>query len=180
MNLVYLSIGSNLGDRLSNIQTSISLICEKIGSLVSCSSLYETEPIGFESNFLFYNCCLAVQTTMSAMEILMFTQKFEKEMGRLPSNGKSYESRIIDIDLIFYNKEVINNPNLKIPHPRYSSRAFVLEPLCEIAPDYRDPLTGKTIQELNNFLSENLMKMDSKKIKFIPINNFVIEKVSMS
>jgi 2-amino-4-hydroxy-6-hydroxymethyldihydropteridine diphosphokinase len=148
MNLVYLSIGSNLGNRLNYIRKSVLQIAELLGEITAVSSLYETEPMGFTAPEKFLNCCIAVETTKSATQILRITQEIEKDLGRIRFNDSQYHSRTIDIDTVFFNNEIINLPHFQVPHKHFSKRNFVLKPLCDIAHAYIDPKSGKTIQEL--------------------------------
>jgi deoxyguanosine kinase len=148
MNLVYFSIGSNIGNRLNYIQKSIHQIAKLLGEITAISSIYETEPVGFTASENFLNCCIAVETTKSATEILQITQKIEQELGRISFNDSQYHSRTIDIDTLFFNNEIIHLPHLQIPHPHFAKRKFVLTPLCDIAHSFVDPLSGMTIQQI--------------------------------
>lgn len=175
MNTLALLIGGNQGDRLALIEQATELIRVRIGSVVAFSRVYETEPWGkfeVESPELkvesFLNRALVVDTELSALEVLHRTQGIEMELGRiryaptqqrdaLPCKGelpegqkdaRLYHSRTMDIDIIFFNDDVIDTAELTVPHPRMHMRRFVLEPLCEIMPDYRHPVLGKTVREL--------------------------------
>ena len=158
MNKVALLIGGNQGNRLQLIHQATELIRQRIGSVVALSAIYETEPWGDFEDFplAFLNQAMLVETTLSAHEVLYETQKIEAVLGRMRSNGRdclsnkvrTYHSRTMDIDLIFWNDEVIDSPDLTIPHPRAHLRRFVLEPLSEIMPDYCHPILQKKVCEL--------------------------------
>ena len=149
MAALYLSLGTNQGDRKKALETAAEYISERIGRIVRLSAVYETEPWGFESSNLFLNQVLYVDTTLNATEILNLTQQIEKIMGResKSSNGV-YSDRVIDIDILLYNDFCIQTDRLTIPHPLMQDRRFVLEPLAEIAANVVHPIIGKTIKEL--------------------------------
>lgn len=144
---VVLSIGSNQGNKLENIQKCIDLIHQKVGSVLKVSKLYETPAWGFESD-AFYNCALLLYTNSSAQKILNQVLKVEKELGRIRSNQEGYQSRIIDIDLIFFDDEIIDSEKLKIPHPLMQNRNFVLLPIHDLKLNWKHPILQKTISEL--------------------------------
>ena len=151
MNRVALLIGGNQGDRQALIQQATALIQERIGTVAAASRIYETAPWGtFDSpqpDFL--NMALLVETALTAHEVLRAALAIEAELGRVRKAGsRLYSGRPMDIDLIFYNDEVIETPELTIPHPRMHQRQFVLEPLAEIMPEYRHPVLHKTVHEL--------------------------------
>ncbi|MDO4789545.1 MAG: 2-amino-4-hydroxy-6-hydroxymethyldihydropteridine diphosphokinase [Porphyromonas sp.] len=144
----FLALGSNIGDREANLKRAISSIGEKIGEVVKISSFIETSPMGFDSEYLFLNGVIEVNTPLSPEEILKRTKEIEKEMGRKEKTGSTYEDRPIDIDIILLGKTNIKSPLLTIPHPAFRERDFVLVPLVEIAPNAIDPITGKSVAEL--------------------------------
>lgn len=151
MNRVALLIGGNQGDRCALIAKATELIQQRIGSVVAASRIYETEPWGeFDTpQPNFFNRGLLVETTLTAHEVLRAALAIEAELGRVRKAGsRLYSGRPMDIDLIFYNDEVIETPELTIPHPRMHQRQFVLEPLAEIMPEYRHPVLHKTVHEL--------------------------------
>ena len=134
---LYLSLGSNLGDRETNIRQALALIDERVGSVYRVSSYIETAPVGFSSPNKFINVVCLVHTMMSPMACLRETQKIEKELGRTqksinPDGSLTYKDRLIDIDLLTYDQLVLNTPELTLPHPRMHERDFVLIPLSEI------------------------------------------------
>lgn len=144
---VVLSIGSNQGSRLENIQKCIDLIHQKVGTVIQVSKLYETPAWGFESD-AFYNCALLLHTNSSAQKILSHVLKIEKELGRIRSNQEGYQSRIIDVDLIVFDNEIIDSEKLKIPHPLMQNRNFVLLPMQDLKLNWKHPILQKNITEL--------------------------------
>ena len=145
---MYLSLGSNLGDRMALLNEAIRLIEESIGSVESRSNMVETEPWGYLSTHRFINACIAVKTERLPQDCLIALQSIEKRMGRLKSGKKGYSDRLIDIDLILYDDLIVETPELVLPHPHLHERLFVLQPMMEIAPDLVHPLFGKTIRSL--------------------------------
>ena len=131
--MVYLALGSNIGDRRNALSEAIRLIDERVGRVDKVSSCIETEPWGFKSEFKFLNAVLSVQSMLSPIEILHITQNIEKEMGReKKSLGGIYHDRIIDIDLLMYDSLQLDTPELTLPHPHMKEREFVMIPLMEI------------------------------------------------
>ncbi|OXB04190.1 2-amino-4-hydroxy-6-hydroxymethyldihydropteridine diphosphokinase [Flavobacterium plurextorum] len=144
---VVLSIGSNQGNRLENIQSCIDLIHQEVGTVIKVSKLYETPAWGFESD-AFYNCALLLHTASSAQKILNQVLKVEKQLGRIRSNKEGYQSRIIDVDLIIYDDEIIESEKLQVPHPLMQNRNFVLLPISDLKLDWKHPVFQKSISEL--------------------------------
>jgi 2-amino-4-hydroxy-6-hydroxymethyldihydropteridine diphosphokinase len=133
MATVYLSLGSNLGNRRRIVKDAIQMIGQKVGPVLRQSSLIETDPWGFESPNKFINACVCCHTVLSPRELLQVTQQIEKVMGRTgKSTNGEYHDRIIDIDILLYNDVHIDEPDLKIPHPLMMERDFVMKPLKEI------------------------------------------------
>lgn len=133
MATVYLSLGSNLGNRRRILKDAIQMIGQKVGPVLRQSSLIETDPWGFESPNKFINACVCCHTVLSPRELLQATQQIEKVMGRTgKSTNGEYHDRIIDIDILLYNDVHIDEPDLKIPHPLMKERDFVMKPLKEI------------------------------------------------
>jgi len=133
LHLVYLALGSNLGDSAGHIREAIRKINELIGDVVRQSALLVSDPWGFESEHRFVNAVVACRTTLSPMRLLHATQGIEKEMGRTEKTvGRQYHDRIIDIDILLYDDLHINYPGLKIPHPLMQQRDFVMIPLREV------------------------------------------------
>ncbi|WP_291868610.1 2-amino-4-hydroxy-6-hydroxymethyldihydropteridine diphosphokinase [Maribacter sp.] len=144
---VYISIGSNLGKRLHTIQQSIFLVQKNIGTVTSCSNVYECPAWGFiGENFL--NACILVQTTLSPSGLLEQLLKIEKELGRERSQKNGYQSRTIDLDIVYYDSLEIKNSTLTIPHPKLQDRLFVLRPLADIAPQFYHPILQKDTRNL--------------------------------
>ncbi|MDR0681803.1 MAG: 2-amino-4-hydroxy-6-hydroxymethyldihydropteridine diphosphokinase [Dysgonamonadaceae bacterium] len=129
---VYLALGTNLGDKNLNLLKAITMIVEKIGVLSAISSVYETEPWGFESENSFLNMVIKVETELLPLELLHATQDLERKMGRIKKYTSGYRDRIIDIDIIFYDNLIYESEELKLPHPLYKERHFVVEPLKEL------------------------------------------------
>jgi 2-amino-4-hydroxy-6-hydroxymethyldihydropteridine diphosphokinase len=148
MNQAYLLLGSNLGDKFKNITDAIALIHSSCGEIIKKSSLFESEPWGFDSDSAFFNQVILIKTAMSAEDLLQSILNIEILLGRLRKNTGNYNSREIDIDILFYNDEIIQHNDLKIPHPLLQDRMFTLLPLNEIAPELKHPLLHKTIHEL--------------------------------
>lgn len=129
----YLSLGTNLGDRRTNLRRAVSLLGERAGRIVRQSSVIETDPVGFVSDHKFLNACVAIDTSLTPQELLRATQEIELAMGRTEkSAGQEYKDRLIDIDILLYGDTVVDEENLSIPHPRMLERDFVMTPLREI------------------------------------------------
>jgi 2-amino-4-hydroxy-6-hydroxymethyldihydropteridine pyrophosphokinase len=143
--IVYLCLGSNLGQREKNLSQALMLLSPKV-NLEKISSIYETEPIGYKEQPFFLNMICRIATDLSAEELLHLVKAIENKMGRVPTFLNS--PRPIDIDILFYDDHIIKTQNLTIPHPRLTDRAFVIIPLAEIAPELVHPELGKSIAEL--------------------------------
>lgn len=130
---LFVSLGSNIGDKQQNIERAIALIDDKIGSVVKKSSFYTTEPVGFTSDNNFINAAIEVKTDLPIYRILKITQKIERLMGRTQKSSKGvYHDRVIDIDILMYGNKKIHSARLTVPHPRMYERNFVMQPLREI------------------------------------------------
>ena len=156
MTLVYLSIGSNKGDKVNYIHQATSLIANSENiKLVRASTLYESEPWGDKNQPWFVNAALEVKTTLTAQEFLRRMLDIEAPLGRVrDKNTPKWSAREIDIDIIFWGNEIINDENLKVPHPYAHKRAFVIVPLLELIPDFVHPVIKKTLLDIHSELSD--------------------------
>jgi len=147
INVMYISLGSNIEPRFDNLKLSTKLICNIVGEIVAFSKVYETPSWGFES-FPFLNGCIKIKTQLSTFEVLQELQKIEKNIGRAPKSSLIYDARVIDLDIIYSSEGIFNYPKLTVPHPLMQNRGFVLVPLLDIAPKIKHPLLHKTTFEL--------------------------------
>lgn len=148
-----LHTGSNLGNRQANLSKANFLIDMHIGEITKSSAVYVTEPWGVKDQNDFLNQALKVQTELSPKQTLENIHKIEKVLGRI--RGIKWQSRLIDIDLIFFGDQIIDEENLKVPHPHLHKRNFVMTPLNEIIPDFIHPVLNKTIGELSKVCEDN-------------------------
>ena len=156
MHRVTLLLGCNIGDREATLRRATDLLKERGGEIVGCSKIYSTRAWGFQSEELFANQAVVLHTELEPESLLDSTQAIEQELGRDRAkereiknlSGERYCSRTMDIDIMFYDDEVIATPRLTIPHPLMQEREFALEPLCEIMPCYRHPVLGKTLSTI--------------------------------
>lgn len=149
---VFLSLGSNLGSRLSQLQKATQAIGE-IASVEKTSSVYETAPVGPIIQGDYLNMVLEIRTEHTPQDLMLHLLHVEKSLGR--QRDVKWGPRSIDIDILFYDQLVLNTAGLTIPHAYYSERRFVVEPLCEIAPEWICPVRGKTMHEICDDLSDH-------------------------
>jgi len=148
---VYLGLGSNMGDRQGNLSRALDLLSRKL-QMGEVSSMYDTEPIGNVDQPHFLNMVCQVYTRLAPPALLALAKGIEIKLGR--ASGKPNAPRPIDIDILFYGDQVIETPELVIPHPRLMKRAFVLVPLAEVAPNFKHPVFQKTVKELLERITE--------------------------
>ncbi|MEA3495109.1 MAG: 2-amino-4-hydroxy-6-hydroxymethyldihydropteridine diphosphokinase [Bacteroidota bacterium] len=165
LNKVYLSLGTNLGNRFSNLEKAIPLINEQIGKILLTSRIYKTDPWGKTDQPEFLNQALFVETKLSPQELLKRLNEIENKAGRV--RYEKWGERILDIDILFFNEQIINTENLIIPHTNIQNRKFVLLPLSEISNGFVHPLLKKEISELLEECTDNLSVniVDKKLIK---------------
>jgi 2-amino-4-hydroxy-6-hydroxymethyldihydropteridine diphosphokinase len=152
MKSVYLSLGTNLGNKMENLNKAYLLISQQVGFIAAQSKVLETEPWGYTSDELFFNSVIEVKTKKTPLEIYELIQKIEKELGRQPNKTETYQDRLIDIDIIDYNGAIWMNENLSIPHEKMHLRFFVLEPLSELNSTWVHPISKLSIKELKSRL----------------------------
>jgi 2-amino-4-hydroxy-6-hydroxymethyldihydropteridine diphosphokinase len=159
----YLSLGSNQGDKQKNIQAAVNQISEKVGHVTKVSSIYKTHSLGFEGND-FFNICIEIATSLNPESLIKNVLQIETELGRKRTDTLNYQNRIIDIDVLLFDDDILFYDDLKVPHPRMLERKFVLVPLAEIAPDIIHPIVKKTIliclQNCND--NSEIIKIDQK------------------
>jgi 2-amino-4-hydroxy-6-hydroxymethyldihydropteridine diphosphokinase len=145
MSIVYLSLGTNVGQRHQNLERAIAGLGE-VMVVTAVSPIYQTPPWGLTDQPDFLNLCLAATTSLTPLDLLHFTQQLEKDLGRVKT--ARWGPRLIDIDILFYDNRILHSDKLVIPHPEIAQRAFVLIPLADIAPDLVHPQTGQTVAEM--------------------------------
>jgi deoxyguanosine kinase len=155
MNSAIILLGTNMGDKRKNLQKTCELLEEKVGKIQKCSGVYETEPWGFNDSQWFYNCALILQTRFAPIDLIKKVLEIETMMGRKRKISETYESRNIDIDILFYNHDIFKNEVLELPHPRLHLRKFVLLPLEEIASEYVHPVIFKSVREMLTTCNDN-------------------------
>ena len=173
-NTAFIALGSNIGNRYDNITSAIKLLTSHPDiKLVNYSSIYETDPVGYEDQDLFLNMVIEIQTVLSAMELLDICLKTELDLGR--KRKIRWGPRTIDLDILTFNQENIETEKLTVPHPRMVERAFVMAPLVEINPDHRIPGVEKPLNLLLNELPDKegvrIWKRKNGEDVFEPIEN---------
>ena len=153
MAIVYLSLGSNKGDRIGYVQQATRLLgaCENV-SIIRTSAFYETEPWNMSSDTWFVNAVVEIKTKLSPKELLAECKRIEAQLGRTPAKSGNYGDRTIDIDILFYGNEIIQDEEITIPHKYVHLRAFTLVPLLELIPDFIHPVLHKSITDLHSDL----------------------------
>jgi 2-amino-4-hydroxy-6-hydroxymethyldihydropteridine diphosphokinase len=146
MKIVYLSLGSNVGDRETHLARARERLATDDTRILRVSAIYETEPRDFPDQAWFLNQVIEIETALFPKQLLIRVQKIELALGRVPTQPKG--PRTIDIDILLYGDTIVSNPGLEIPHARLADRRFVLEPLAELAPDLRHPRTNATVREM--------------------------------
>lgn len=146
MNNVFLILGGNLGERKKNLAKAAELLGKAAGRIKRCSPIYETEPWGVEGQPNYYNQVVEMLTDLDAHSLINTILEIEKQMGRIRT--EKYDARTIDIDILFFNDDIINTGDLTVPHPRIQERRFVLEPLAEIAPEFIHPVLNRSVAAL--------------------------------
>ena len=159
MNQAFILLGTNLGDKRANLQQAISSISANSISIVSYSDIYETAAWGNTNQDNFYNQVIEVKTELSANDLLQTLLQIETQMGRV--RNQKWEARIIDLDILYFNHEIIDTENLKVPHPNLDVRRFTLAPLVQIAPEFLHPVFNKS----NTALLENCS--DNSEVKLV-------------
>lgn len=148
MSLVAISMGSNLGNRLSSLRKAVLLIKNEVANIIKTSDVFETPPFGITNQPRFLNACILIETDMPPLNLLEKLKKIEEQMGRI--QRFKWGPREIDLDIVFYDEEVVNEPTLKIPHPHMHERPFVLIPLNQISPKWIHPTLKKTVEQMTS------------------------------
>lgn len=148
MNVAFLCLGGNIGNREFTLKQAVEKINHEIGKVISQSNYYETEAWGVDNQEKYLNQCICVETQLPSNQVLKKSLEIELSLGRKRNHKETYEPRTLDIDMLFYNSDIIQTKELNIPHPRLHLRKFVLIPLNEIASSFLHPILNKTIQTL--------------------------------
>jgi len=167
INVIYISLGSNIEPRFDFLKSSYFLINSRIGTITQFSKIYETPPWGFVST-LFLNACICVHTSLNTRETLHELQKIERELGRKKQEVGNYEARSIDLDIIYSSEGIFYLPDLIVPHPLMNKRKFVLIPLLDIAPNLKHPLRHQTTEQLK-MLCEDTSVIQESEFSFMEV-----------
>ncbi|NLO71628.1 MAG: 2-amino-4-hydroxy-6-hydroxymethyldihydropteridine diphosphokinase [Porphyromonadaceae bacterium] len=159
MALVFLGLGTNLGNKKLNLIRAVQMIGLEVGDIFNISSFYRSEPWGYESENEFLNAVVLIYTQLAPLDLLEKTKEIERNFGRDEKTNTSYSDRLIDIDILFYENQIIDLPQLKIPHKYLHKRDFVMMPLCEIAPKLIHPELNKSIEELSELIENKTEKL---------------------
>ncbi|MDB9910800.1 2-amino-4-hydroxy-6-hydroxymethyldihydropteridine diphosphokinase [Flavobacteriaceae bacterium] len=164
--MVYIALGSNIGNRFALLQEAVFCIGSRIGTILSVSKVYETPAWGFESE-AFLNACIKIETEQTALDVLDTLLIIEKELGRDRNLSEGYQARPIDLDMLLFNNEIISHERLQVPHPRMELRQFVLTPLADIAAKTAHPQLKKNIEELQQKCEDNsVLSIWNEPLKF--------------
>ncbi|MCK9269798.1 MAG: 2-amino-4-hydroxy-6-hydroxymethyldihydropteridine diphosphokinase [Bacteroidales bacterium] len=171
MHQSYLLLGSNKGNRERNIVKAVKAIAQQAGIVSKMSSLYRSQPWGFQAEKDFYNLALLLQTPHEPHTLLHILLEIEKSLGRVRDSKPGYTSRTIDIDILFYDKLILESPKLILPHPRIQERRFVLRPMMELDQDYKHPVSGFSIAHMLAACNDTSEAEEIKKMENIFIKN---------
>ncbi len=178
---VILSLGSNQGNRLENIEHCIDLLHQEVGTVVKVSSLFESDSWGFSSDS-FYNCAVLIHTHKNPQKLLKNILKVEKRLGRVRTESSDYQPRVIDVDMISFDDEIIESESLQIPHKHLQDRLFVLLPMMEVVSDWTHPISQKSISDIlknckdkGNCIKVSKLNAPLQKINFDDFNYIAIE-----
>lgn len=164
--MVYIGLGSNIGNRFALLQEAVDCIDSRIGTILSVSKVYETPAWGFESE-AFLNACIKIETKYTAFEVLEALLSIENKLGRDRNPREGYQARPIDLDILLFKNDVISQKNLQLPHPRMELRQFVLTPLADIAASIVHPQLQKSIEELQQVCEDDsVLSIWNEQLKF--------------
>ena len=164
--MVYIGLGSNIGNRFALLQEAVDSIDSRIGTILSVSKVYETPAWGFESE-AFLNACIKIETKYTAFEVLEALLSIENKLGRDRNPREGYQARPIDLDILLFKNDVISQKNLQLPHPRMELRQFVLTPLADIAASIVHPQLQKSIEELQQVCEDDsVLSIWNEQLKF--------------
>ena len=164
--MVYIGLGSNIGNRFALLQEAVDCIDSRIGTILSVSKVYETPAWGFESE-AFLNACIKIETKYTAVEVLEALLSIENKLGRDRNPREGYQARPIDLDILLFKNDVISQKHLQLPHPRMELRQFVLTPLADIAASIVHPQLQKSIEELQQICEDDsVLSIWNEQLKF--------------